>query len=242
MASIAEVADNIYRVNVEVPGSPVTFSFFVIKDDLPTLVETAQGRMFNETIEAVKQLIDPSTLRYIVIPHFEGDECGALNHFLDLAPHAQPVCSPIGAVTNISDFATREPLAVEEGQVLDLGQHRLQFLMTPYVHTWDGMLPFEQSTRTQFCSDVFIQPGSGPPTTDQALIEPMLETYRHIGIFPSRVYLNSALDKIEALNPKVLACHHGSVVTGQITSYIQALREHDVTGLTEWNPMREQNY
>jgi hypothetical protein len=63
MASIAEVADDIYRVNVEVPGSPVTFSFFVIKDDLPTLVETGQGRMFNETIEAVKQLIDPSTLR-----------------------------------------------------------------------------------------------------------------------------------------------------------------------------------
>jgi hypothetical protein len=70
----------------------------------------------------------------------------------------------------------------------------------------------------------------------------MLETYRHIGIFPSRVYLNSALDKIEALNPKVLACYHGSVVTGQIMSHIQALREHDVTGLTEWNPMREQNY
>jgi flavorubredoxin len=86
MASIAEVADDIYRVNVEVTGSPVTFSFFVIKGDLPTLVETGQGRMFNETIEAVKQLIDPSTLRYIVIPHFEGDECGALNHFLGLAP------------------------------------------------------------------------------------------------------------------------------------------------------------
>ncbi len=88
MASITEVAEDIYRVNVEVSGSPVTFSFFVIKDDLPTLVKTGQGRGFNETLEGVKQLIDPSTLRYVVIPHFEGDGCGALNHFLGLAPRA----------------------------------------------------------------------------------------------------------------------------------------------------------
>jgi flavorubredoxin len=242
MASITEVADDIYRVNVEITGSPVTYSFFVIKDDLPTLVETGFGRLFNETVEAVKKVIDPSTLRYIVVPHFEGDESGALNHFLGLAPNAQPVCSPIGALTSVADFAIREPVVVDEDQVLDLGQHRLGFLITPYVHTWDSMLPYDQSTSTVFCSDVFIQPGLRPPTTGEALVEEMLAAYRMVGIFPSRAHLNSALDKIEALDSQVLACHHGSVITGQIQSYIQALREHDVTGVTAWNPMRERAY
>ena len=79
----------------------------------------------------------------------------------------------------------------------------------------------------------------GPPTTDQAEIEGMLAMYQMIGIFPSRAHLDSALDKIEARNPKVLACHHGSVVTGQIPAYINALRESDIIGVTEWNPMRE---
>jgi flavorubredoxin len=242
MASITEVAKDIYRVNVEIPGSPVTFSFFVIKDDLPTMVETGYGRLFNEALEAVKKLIDPAKLRYVVVPHFEGDESGALNHFLGLAPAAQPVCSPIAALTSISDFAIREPVVVDEDQVLDLGQHRLGFLITPYVHTWESMLPYDQSTRTVFCSDVFIQPGPGPATTDQALVEEMVAAYRMIGIFPSRAHLNSALGKIEAVKPRVLACHHGSVITGQIPSYIGALREHDVTGVTAWNPMREQRY
>ena len=134
---------------------------------------------------------------------------------------------------------------VDESQVLDLGQHHLGFLITPYVHTWDSMLAYDQSTDTLFCSDVFIQPGPRPPTTGEALVEEMIAGYRMSGIFPSRVHLNSALDKIEALEPRVLACHHGSVITGQIPAYIQALREHDVTGVTAplgRNPMQERRY
>lgn len=242
MATVTEISSDIYRINIEAPGSRVTYSFFVIKDDLPTLVETGMNRMFDESLEAVKQLIDPSTLRYVLVPHFEGDECGALNRFLDLAPNAQPVCSPVGALTNMADFSIREPIAMADGQILDLGQHRLECLVTPYVHTWDGMLPFEHTTGTQFCSDVFIQPGPGPATTDQAEIEGMLAMYKMIGIFPSRPHLDSALDKIEARNPKVLACHHGSVVTGQIPAYLAAMRDGDIIGVTEWNPMREANY
>ncbi len=242
MATITEIAQDIYRVNIEVPQSPVTFSFFVIKDELPTLVETGMNRMFDESLEAVKKIIDPSTLRYVVVPHFEGDECGALNSFLGQAPNAQPVCSPVGALTNLGDFSIREPIPMVDGEILDLGQHRLECMTTPYVHTWDGMLPFDHATGTQFCSDVFIQPGPGPATTDDAEIEGMLAMYKMIGIFPSREHLDSALDKIEARNPKVLACHHGSVITGQIPAYMEAMRDPSIIGVTEWNPMVEHNH
>ena len=131
---------------------------------------------------------------------------------------------------------------MDEEQTLDPGNHKLGVLITPYVHQWDSLLAYDQTTRTVFCSDVFIQPGAGAPTTDEALIEEMVENYRMVGIFPSRPHLNAALDKIEALNPRVLACHHGSVITGQIPAYINGLREHDMTGLTTWNPMRERGY
>jgi flavorubredoxin len=237
MATITEIAQDIYRVNIEVSGSPVTYSFFVIKDDQPTLVETGMNRMFDESLEAVKQIIDPSKLRYVLVPHFEGDECGALNKFLEQAPHAQPVCSPVGALTNLADFSIREPIPMVDGQILDIGQHRLECMVTPYVHTWDGMLPFDHATGTQFCSDLFIQPGPGKAITDEAEIDGMLAMYKMIGIFPSRAHLDSALDKIEAQKPKVLACHHGSVITGQIPAYMEAMRDPGIIGVTEWNPM-----
>jgi hypothetical protein len=101
------------------------------------------------------------------------------------------------------------------------------------------MLAFDQTTRTLFSSDVFITPPGGPAVLDGDHSEAMLDSYRMVGIFPSRAHLDAALDKIEAVAPATLACHHGSVKGGQITPYLQAVREHDVTGVTEWNPMRE---
>jgi hypothetical protein len=63
------------------------------------------------------------------------------------------VGSPIGAAVNLSDFAIREPLAVDDSDAFDLGSHRLRFLVTPYVHQWDSMLAYDETTRTVFCSD-----------------------------------------------------------------------------------------
>lgn len=240
MAAVDEIAADIFRINVVTAAElDFTTSFFLIRDEAPTLVETGFRRAFDETFRAVAELIDPATLRYVVVPHFEGDESGALNLFLSRAPHALPVCSPIGVDVN-GDLADRDPLAVDDSSQLDLGTHRLRFLITPYVHTWESMLAWDATTRTVFCSDVFIGPDSGHATTDADQSDYMIEMYRSVGIFPSRAHLDHALDKIEAVRPQTLACHHGSVKTGRIPAYLQVLRETDVTGVTEWNPMAEQ--
>lgn len=237
MASVVEVGADIYRINVEMPGKPVTFSLFLIKDDQPTLIETSYRRVFDEVIDAVATVIDPSTLRHVVIPHFEGDECGGLNLFLEAAPHAVPVCSPIGANTSIPDFSIRDPLRVDEETILDLGQHKLRFLVTPYVHAWDSLLAYDETTRTLFSSDLFLQPGTGPALTDRDLSEEMIAYTRSLGLFPSQAHLVSALDKIEVLGPTTLACHHGTVKAGQIPVYLSAFRENVVTGLPPADPV-----
>ncbi|MEV3991069.1 hypothetical protein AB0J57_19370 [Streptomyces sp. NPDC049837] len=240
MAAVDEIAPDIFRITVMTePDQDFTTSFFVIRDEAPTLVETGFRLSFDETRQALSRVVDPSTLRYLVVPHFEGDECGALNRYLDQAPHAVPVASPIGVAVNLGDFALRDPLPVDASSELDLGTHRLRFLITPYVHTWESMLPYDPTTGTIFCSDVFIGPEEGRAMTDADQTEAMIETYKTVGIFPSRAHLDSALDKIEAVHPRTLACHHGSVKTAKIGTYLQALREHDVTGVTEWNPMLE---
>jgi flavorubredoxin len=241
MTSVDEIAPDIFRISVLTePDQDFSTSFFLIRDEQPTLVETGFRAMFADTYDAVARVIDPGTLRYVVVPHFEGDECGALNQFLDRAPHAIPVCSPIGLVTSLGDFAARQPLAVDQSSELDLGTHRLRFLITPYVHTWESMLPWDATSATVFCSDVFIGPDRGRAVTDVDESDAMLELYRTVGIFPSRTHLDAALDKIEAIGPMTLACHHGSVKGGRaVAAYLRTLRDNDVTGLTEWNPMAE---
>ena len=229
MATVVEIANDIFRINLVVPSSTVTYSLFVIRDDEPTLVETSFRRRHDEVMEAVRKVIDPRSIRHIVVPHFEGDECGGLNHFLEAAPHARAIASPIGARGSVGDFATREPLAADDGDTLSLGHGRLRFILTPQVHQWDSLMVFEETTSTLFSSDLFVQPGDGPATSSGDLTELMVEGYQTSGLMPSKAHLVSALDKLEALNPKVLACHHGTVITGNVARYFKALRENDVT-------------
>jgi flavorubredoxin len=239
MSTISEVGTDIFRVNLELePDFDV--SCFVIRDEAPTLIETGFRKAYQDTYDAVRRVIDPAGLRYIVVPHWEGDEAGALEPFLGQAPHALPVGSPIGAMTNLSDVSDREPLVLDEGDELDLGEHRLRALITPYVHTWDSMLAYEEATGTLFASDVFATPTmGGRAVSDGDDSDAMIGFYRTVGIFPSREHLDAALDKIEALEPTALACHHGSVKGGEPLPYLRTMREQDVTGVTYWNPMRE---
>jgi hypothetical protein len=66
----------------------------------PALIETSYQGVFDETLEAVSNILRPDSLRYIVVPHFVGDECGALNRFLGAAPNAAVPGSPRGVVTS----------------------------------------------------------------------------------------------------------------------------------------------
>jgi len=82
--------------------------------------------------------------RWRFFSHFESDECGALNDFLRVAPNAQAVCSVVGAMVMVDDFADRPPRPLNDNEVLEIGRHRLRFLATPHVpHAWDDQADFE---------------------------------------------------------------------------------------------------
>ena len=235
MVTVAEVAEDTFRINLEIPGRQVTYSFFVIRDERPALVETGFAATFGETVEAVRRIVDPTAIRHIVIPHLEGDESGALNRFLEVAPHATPICSPIGMLTQ-PDYAARPPRPVTDGDRLRTGRHTLRFLTTPYVHQWDSMMAFDETTATLFSSDLFMGGGDGPALTDDDRSDEMVALAEGIGFFPSKAYLDLALDKIEALAPRTIANHHGSVRAGHIDRHIAAMRGLEVTAL-DWNPL-----
>jgi hypothetical protein len=61
--------------------------------------------MFPLVREAVARIIDPATIRWIGFSHFESDECGSLNEWLQVTPLAQPLCTVVGALVNVTDFA-----------------------------------------------------------------------------------------------------------------------------------------
>src|SRR5581483_4985352 len=97
MANIDQIADGIYRIStpVQIPGGGFSFNQYLVVDDEPLLFHTGPRRLFPATLEAIGRVMDPPALRYIGLSHVEGDECGALNDFLGVAPSAVPVCSRV---------------------------------------------------------------------------------------------------------------------------------------------------
>lgn len=227
-ATTTEIAPDVFRISVYPPGSPVSFGCFLIRDELPAMVETGLNSMFDLIHDAVRRLVDPSTLRYLIVPHFEMDECGSLNRFLALAPHAEPVTSLLGASVTIADFSTKPARPLGPGETLALGRKTLRGVLTPWVHYWDSMLLHDETDRVLFTSDLFLQPGDRGAVTSEDRSADVVEFCRFSGLLPSQRHLEVALDRMEPLAVDTLACHHGSVLQGDPRRYYRALRENAV--------------
>ena len=99
--TLTEIAPDLFRIATYVPEAGLQFNQFLIRDDEPLLFETGFRSMFEVVREQVARVVDPTKIRWIGFSHFEGDECGALNEWLQIAPAAQAVCSLVGAVIPI---------------------------------------------------------------------------------------------------------------------------------------------
>lgn len=107
MVVVSEIAPDLFRLSTHVPDSDLQFNHFLVRDEEPLLFHAGLRAMFAALRDAVVTLIEPTQLRYIAWSHFESDEIGALNHWLELAPLAQPVCTLVGKLVNVDDFAIR---------------------------------------------------------------------------------------------------------------------------------------
>lgn len=224
MFSIEQVADGIYRISHVIPGQPITFNQFLIEDERPALIHTGWHSMYADVRSAIRRVLDPARLEFIVVAHFEADECGGMRSFAE-GGHAAVVCSAVGSVVNLSHWGHRGPVqGVRDGDVLHLGRHRLRFLETPHVHHWDSLMVFEETTGSLFPADLFLQPGDQPAAVTEDLGAEMCEFYRESGIFAAPEPVLRSLRRIRALDPEwVHPMHGGSLGRIVLPRYVDAL-------------------
>lgn len=231
MADLTEVAEDTYRISLMEEDGLITYNQFLIYDNEPVLIHTGFHEMYDEVREAVGRVVDPADLRYVVILHFEADECGAMQPFVSNANDAELVCCELSAEVNINhwDF-TGSVRSFRQGETLDTGDHRLRFLETPHVHHWDSMMVYDEYTRSLFSSDLFMQPGDKPPVIRDDCSQEMCFLYRQSGIFGAREPVLDVVDEIESIGPEwIHPMHGGSIPESLIPNFIQALRENDFT-------------
>jgi flavorubredoxin len=221
MTQITEIAHDMYRISTFIPEVNLQFNQFLVKDDEPLLFHTGMKAMLPLVRDAVASLSDPSSIRWLGFSHFEADECGSLNEWLQTAPAAQPVCSLVGALVSINDFAIRPARGMTDGEVLSTGKYRFRFLHTPHVpHCWEAGLLFEETNGTLLCSDLFHQNGNVEPMTGSDLIERARKTLVDYQAGPFANYMpytkhtDGILQGLADLKPRTIATMHGSTYAG----------------------------
>jgi flavorubredoxin len=88
MARIDEIVEGVYRISIPPRHAPVSFNQFLIDDERPALIHTGVHATYEETRHAVAEVVDPAWLAYVVLLHFEGDECGGMDRFMAGAQEA----------------------------------------------------------------------------------------------------------------------------------------------------------
>jgi flavorubredoxin len=223
-ASVAEIASGIYRIATYHEPWRSSINQYLIAGAEPALISTGLRERFADTWAGIAQVIDPSSLRHLVVLHFESDECGALNEFLTRAPRATPLASMRASLASLADFAVRPPRGLGDGEVISTGEHDLQVIEAPYVHAWDGIIVADERAQVVFSADLFIQPGMSDPLTRDDRSALSLQLYRTFYGMPPEPYLQRVLDRIDAVGPAILAPGHGSAIAGNLVPYFRVLR------------------
>ncbi|MGE0485147.1 MAG: FprA family A-type flavoprotein [Gammaproteobacteria bacterium] len=226
---IDNIGGSLYRIHTPLPPAvlPGGFSFnqYLLVDESPLLFHAGPRGLFDAVAAAIATVMPLDTLRYVAFCHVEADECGALNDFLAVAPKAEPLCGRVAAMTSMNDLADRPPRALADGEVLDLGRHRVQWLDAPHVpHGWENGFLYEQTTRTLFCGDLFTQPGAEhPPVVEGGIFEASEAMRAAMDYYAHGANTRPVLERLAALKPQVLACMHGSAFRGDGRAELERL-------------------
>jgi len=232
-ARVDQIADRIYRISTcvpEVAPGGFTFNQFLVDAEEPLLYHTGMRGLFPLVCEAIETVMPVERLRWIAFAHLEADECGAVDEFLEVAPHAQVAHGALGCMLSLEDQLSRAPRPLQDGEVLDIGGAsfacRMLEVATPHVpHNWESHLFFEQESGTLFCGDLVTQIGDGPAITGDDLFDAAIaaeELFHQTSLGPA---VPATYRRLADLDPQRLAIMHGSSYDGDCSTLLRALAD-----------------
>jgi flavorubredoxin len=226
---VDEIAAGVYRVSTytdKVAGG-FTYNQFLVVGEEPLLFHSGLRQIFPLVAAAVARVIPVERLRWVGFGHWEADESGALNQWLEAAPNAELAVGTLGTLISGADQAIRPPRPpLADGEVLDLGGKRVRWIDTPHVpHGWDAGLFFEETTSTLLCGDLFTHTGGGPALTENDLLGPASAAEDMFGATCLTAETAPTIRRLAGLAPRTLGIMHGSSFQGDGAGALEALAD-----------------
>ncbi len=195
----------------------VSYNSYLITDQKNVLIEGVEAGFSEELIQSIEYLLNGKPLDYLVVNHVEPDHSGAILALCRQFPNLK-IIGNVKTIEMLDGFygVRNRCQEVKDGEELNIGEKKLQFLITPMVHWPETMMTYETTTQTLFSGDAFGTFGS----LDGGIIDSQMNIDR---FFPEmyRYYANvigkyalpvrKALQKLENLPIQQIASTHGPI-------------------------------
>ena len=223
---IDEIAPDIYRISTFLSPPGMLFNQFLILAEEPLLFHTGMRALFPLAAQAMKRVMDPARLRWIMFGHYEADECGAMNAWLTAAPGATVAHGAVGVMVSIDDQAIRPARPLDHGETLELGGKRVRYLATPHVpHGWDAGLLYEETTQTLFGGDLFTRTGDSPPISAHSLLDEALAAEDLFGATALTPATAPTIRSLAELPIRTMALMHAPAFSGGAAAELRGLAD-----------------
>ncbi len=183
----------------------VSYNSYLVTDEKTALLDTIEMGTGGDYVGWIERLLTEAgrtALDYLVINHMEPDHSGEIGDIVRRWPQVRIVgnCKTFKILEGYYGI-TENLVEVGEGDTLDLGHHKLQFVMTPWVHWPETMMSYDTTEHILFSGDAFGTFG----TLDGAIFDDEIADFdtRYLG--EMRRYYSNIVGKYSNMVQKAFA-------------------------------------
>lgn len=206
----------------------MAYNSYLIVDEQTAILDTADSVVSNEWFENLNEALVGREPNYLVVHHLEPDHSALIKAVMDKWPCLKVVASA-KAIAMLPQFfedidLEGRTIEVKEGDVLDLGSHKLRFIAAPMVHWPEVMMSYDETEGVLYSADAFGKFGGlercgfyGSQDEDWSC-EARRYYFNIVGKYGCQV--SSLLRKVMEFSVKEIRPLHGPLLDDNLGEYI----------------------
>lgn len=199
----------------------MSYNSYIIMDEKVAVMDSVDPRGTAEWLKNVESVLQGRKPDYLVIQHLEPDHSGSVDEFMKLYPETQVVCSK-AAMKMIPQFFEYDfggkISFMGEGDTLELGEHKLTFVMAPMIHWPEVMMSYESHTQTLFAADGFGKFGAISTYSGKWDCEARRYYFNICGKYGDSV--QKVLSKLSGVPVQTICPLHGPILKENLSYYL----------------------
>ena len=198
----------------------MAYNSYLIKDRDYVILDTVDERVTAQWLQKLSEELDGESPDYLIVSHMEPDHAYNIGILAEKYPDMKIVGNQItfNILSNFFDIdLSKRKVIVSEGDILDIGKHKLQFIMAPMVHWPEVMMTYDQTEKILFSADAFGKFGA-LDVDEEWDCEARRYYFGIVGKYGDQV--QALLKKASNLEIKTICPLHGPVLKENLEHYI----------------------